>query len=194
MINFVGIHGVARSGKDTAAQALVDIGYTRVAFADILRKGLYALNPIAQVDSVGRIYRVQDIVDELGWDEAKSIGDVRALLQRMGTEAGREIHGEDVWVDLAFRALDPEGHYVFTDVRFPNEAGKFIRMSPFKSLLLKVNRPGVTSVNEHVSDAGLPDDWFDTLVENDGTIEELHTKMLDLVGYSPETPSADDQG
>ena len=44
---------------------------------------------------------------------------LRRLLQRMGTEVGRELFGQDFWVELAMRKLD--GPTVFTDCRFPNE-------------------------------------------------------------------------
>ncbi len=44
-MKIIGFSGYAQSGKDTAAEILGEIGYERIAFADILRKFLYAVNP-----------------------------------------------------------------------------------------------------------------------------------------------------
>jgi hypothetical protein len=44
-MELVAFSGYARSGKDTAADALLPLGFQRVAFADKLRECLYALNP-----------------------------------------------------------------------------------------------------------------------------------------------------
>ena len=59
-----------------------------------------------------------------GWDEAKKTEEVRRLLQIFGTEIGRSLLGENIWVELATRNLESSKNYVFTDVRFPNEADK----------------------------------------------------------------------
>jgi dephospho-CoA kinase len=58
--NLVGLTGYARSGKDTAAQVLINDGFNRVAFADPMKNMLYALNPIVVECSE---LRVREIVD-----------------------------------------------------------------------------------------------------------------------------------
>ncbi len=165
----VGLSGYARSGKDTAAQVLVDrFGFKRVAFADTLRSMLYAINPVVPDSIHGR---VAELVDAEGWDVAKEqYPEVRQLLQRLGTEAGRNILGEDVWVDAAMRNLHPAGRYVFTDVRFRNEA---LAVTSFQvnGELWRIERTGVGPANDHVSEVGL-DDWeFDTIILNQGLAE-----------------------
>ena len=42
----VGLNGVAGSGKDTAALALMAMGYERRSFADPMRTGLLGINPL----------------------------------------------------------------------------------------------------------------------------------------------------
>src|SRR4051794_16838163 len=84
--NLVGLTGYARSGKDTAAQVLINKGFNRVAFADPMKNMLYALNPIVVECSE---LRLREIVDRDGWEGAKRLSEVRELLQRVGTDAGR---------------------------------------------------------------------------------------------------------
>lgn len=108
----VGLSGVAGSGKDTAAAYLVaEHGFTRVAFADALRKVLYHTDP-----------KVRRLVDAIGWDDAKHHPGayVRERLQWLGV-AMREHADPDIWVNVVLRKLDPDGRYVLPDCRFPNE-------------------------------------------------------------------------
>jgi hypothetical protein len=182
----VGLHGYARSGKDTIADGLEKYGYRRFSFAKPMKDALYALNPIVGADSVGRTYRISDVVDDLGWDEAKATmgGEPRRLLQRFGTEVAREQWDTDFWVEMAFKQItsvfeaDKEARVVITDVRFTNEVEAIASLRPF-SYLLKVVRPGTEPINAHSSDAGLPNGLFDSVVMNDDTIEYLHESVLD---------------
>lgn len=141
----IGLCGSPGSGKDTVAKILAPLGWTRVSFADPLRSMLLALNPMTTVG-----IRVKELVELIGWEAAKKVGDVRELLQRLGTEAVRECLGEDAWVDLARKKIASiNGPVVITDVRFPNEVG-FVRELAGEIIL--VNRPGVGAVNNHSSE------------------------------------------
>lgn len=172
----IGLMGYAQSGKDTTASVLVDeYGFTRIAFADALREMLYALNPLAGPppgDDVGHI-RVQDLVNQLGWDNAKmQYAEIRELLQRLGTEAGRTILGENVWVDAAMMKTDadPLGDFVFTDCRFPSEANA-IRASGGK--LWRIERDGFGPVNGHASETALDAQRADVTIYNNWTLNDL---------------------
>lgn len=178
----VGLSGYARSGKDTVASILVyDHGFTRVAFADVLKDCLLALNPIVETWADGNVDdhwaeydRVKDIIDIFGWDKAKErYPELRELLQRLGTEVGRSILGENIWVDAAMsKVLDfgrVRGDFVFSDARFLNEA----RAITPHGEVWRVNRSGVGPANDHISEVGL-DDWpFDRIIANNGTLEDL---------------------
>ena len=104
-VPLIGFAGAARSGKDTAARALVDDGWTRRAFADKVRDMLYALNPvIADADYSEGTTTLRYEVDNYGWEFTKeTYSEVRGYFQRLGTEGGREILGEDLWVEALFR-------------------------------------------------------------------------------------------
>lgn len=178
----IGLNGVARSGKDTVGEMLCkNHGFTRLSFADAVKDGLYALNPIAMVNNYGHKYRVQDIVDEIGWDEAKvSHSEIRELLQRYGTEAGREIHGETCWTDIVRKTIEANStvHYVITDARFANEVSL---VKAWGGVAVQIQRNGVTSVNGHASDAVLDPWMFDHVLKNNGTLSQLEQAVNDLV-------------
>lgn len=183
----IGLSGYAGSGKDRAAKALTDgpDRWVRLAFADAVKDSLFMLNPFICMNGwsdrgFGEIHpRLQDVVNEIGWDNAKQIPEVRRLLQRMGTEAGRYVHGMDCWVRyLETRIVmhaAVETPMVVTDVRFANEA-EMIRRHGGK--VYRIERVGVGPVNGHVSEA--LDFEVDGVIENNGTIAELHNKILAL--------------
>lgn len=176
----IGVSGYAQSGKDTLAGFLIEnSGFQRFAFADALRGAVYALNPIIGTHD-DEFVRVQDSVDVLGWEQAKlTVSEIRRLLQAMGTEAGRKILGENIWVEIVFRQIQEQGveNVVITDCRFPNEAKAVKEHGGF---VVRVTRPGVQPVNAHPSEVSL-DDWgFDYAVHNDGTLDELQLKAKDL--------------
>lgn len=163
----IGLMGYAQVGKDTAAATLVADGYERIAFADALRDMLYALNPIIRGDGICHDHgvRLQSVVNHAGWEKAKQSPEVRALLQRLGTEAGREVLGQNIWVRTAMEKAKPGGKYVITDVRFPNEADA-IRAAGGQ--LVRIMRPGFGPVNNHPSETALDGVEAEyTIVNND---------------------------
>lgn len=198
----IGLSGYARSGKDSVARVLVDeYGYKRVAFADKLREFLYALNPIVKisrehfaihewgteeaitVSAADEVVRLQVVVDYYGWDEIKSspYGDeVRVLLQRLGTEAGRGVLGENVWVDAALKGIQPDDKIVVTDMRFPNEYDAIIH---HHGLTWRIDRTGVGPANDHESEISLDNHRFHALVPNHGSLKALETVVEKLVKW-----------
>lgn len=191
----IGLHGYAQSGKDTVAGFLRDAGYQRLAFADRLRECVYALNPGVGVvewedgplSGEVEMARLQDEVDDIGWDRAKVENpEVRRLLQVFGTEVGRELIKDSIWVDIVLDQMadgleHDEAKFVITDMRFPNEVTGLLQFGEDEGVrveLWKIERPGVGPVNAHVSDAGLADSLFDLIIDNDSSLEDLQAKVL----------------
>jgi len=185
----IGLSGYARSGKDTVADRLVTShGFTRISFADALKETVYVLNPVVN----GRRYA--EIVDEQGLDAAKAgFPEVRRLLQFMGTEVGRQLWGEDFWVERL--AMKVRSHHaqmyregsldlrvVIPDCRFPNEA-EFVQGSTAggRGQLWRIHRPGVGPLNDHPSETALDSHEFDAHLNNDQTIAALHEHVDYLV-------------
>jgi hypothetical protein len=179
-MKLIGVAGFARSGKDTVASYLVrNHGYTRLAFADPMREMLFEINPIVS-GMLNQPLRVQEVVKSLGWDEAKvKIPEVRELLQRLGTDAGRKVLGQTIWLDTILKKINSiEDKVVISDVRFEDEC-EFIRVNGGK--VIRVFRPNVTSVNNHVSDKWLPDACIDHEIRNDGSIADLEIKVAEYL-------------
>lgn len=188
MKNLIGITGFATAGKDTAADYLVkEYGYTRVAFADPMREMLYATNPIINAYVVGikvGFVRLQELVDFQGWEATKIVNpEVRELLQRLGTEAGRKVLGDTIWTDTLLKKVEAiDGDVVIADVRFEDEA---IATRAHGGKVIRITRPGVKSVNDHVSDKGIPDTFVDYEISNNGTIKELEIKIEAIIKPYP---------
>ncbi|MFJ6019774.1 hypothetical protein ACIQFP_10535 [Nocardiopsis alba] len=183
----IALMGYSRSGKDTAAAHLVGTyGYTRVAFADPVRESLLALDPYITADMSGRLVRLSALVDRIGWESAKeAVPEVRALLQRHGTEAVRGVLGEDAWVDIARQKVarawrsTPRTPVIITDCRFPNEAHT---LRAWGFLRVWVERPGREPLNGHASETSLGPADADVVLRNGGSPDDLATQISELAG------------
>ena len=165
--NLIGLTGYAQSGKDTVASILVKkYGYTRVAFADKIRDFLYGINPMVACSPTGYL---QDLVNLVGWDNAKQEPQVRRLLQDLGISA-RELLDENIWITTALGKVSKDERVVVTDVRFENEAMMIKLMG---GQLWRVKRVGFGPVNEHVSESELDGYKVNQIFVNNGSIEDL---------------------
>ena len=182
----IGLSGWATAGKDSVADVLTRLyGYERVSFADNLKAFVREVDPVVHPTVLGDEYpidgieglRASHLVTSRGDTEAKKNREYRRLLQAVGTKA-REFFGEDVWVNAAFRTLE-DGQYVISDCRFKNEAKA---IQDRGGLVLRVMRPGVEAVNDHISEHDL-DDWaFDGYVMNDGSLLDLEGEVQRVLG------------
>lgn len=176
-IEILGLSGWARSGKDTVADYLVKHeGYTKVSFAQTIRDALVALDPEIRVDGVSCNLSQ---VEVMGWEALKSLSpSIRPLLQRMGTEVGRQMFGEDFWVDAAINRIPDGSKVVFADVRYPNEA------KAVKSLggeVWRIERLGVGPANDHESEHAMNDYKFDRQLRNDGDVDSLYAEIQEIM-------------
>ena len=169
----IGLSGYAQSGKDSTAELLcLNYGYTRVAFADPMRQALLTINP--QLDS---ITRVSDLVDDYGWNLAKQNPEVRRLLQVLGTDFGRKMLGDDVWINIALSGIKSEDRIVVSDVRYPNEAEAIKKLG---GTVWRINRHNHTAVNGHTSERAMDNYMFNYVIYNDGTLDELSDEVFML--------------
>lgn len=176
--DLIGLGGLLRSGKDTFADYLVEKhGYVKVQMSDPLHEAMMTLDPIVDVwpgegEPVTDHY--QWLVGKVGYVEAKKYPEVRRLLQVLGTEIGRKMFGENVWVDLAGRKIDElratGKPVVITGLRYPNEI-EMIRSR--KGHTLWVDRGGRSST-DHASENSVTYHDFDQVVHNLGTLADLY--------------------
>lgn len=184
----IGLAGFARSGKDTAAEYLVrHYGFRRYALADAVREALYALDPLVRLNTYGSeladgrqlvgTQQLRYLVDTVGWEEAKRHQMVRELLQRMGTEAGRELLGEDCWLRLLAQRIHPSERVVVSDIRFENEARFVHRADADRALVVALRRPGCGPANAHLSERGIASQEIDFYLDNDASKEALARRL-----------------
>jgi hypothetical protein len=169
----IGLSGYAQTGKDTVANYLVEhYGYVKVSFADPIREALYKLNPYIRVGDMPPS-SLANAVDHMGWEEVKRFSsDARELLQRLGTEVGREMFGKDFWVNQGLLRAKEHDNVVFADTRFMNEADA-IRANGGQ--VWRISKPGHGPINGHPSETALDEYRFDWSIPNFGSKEDLYT-------------------
>jgi hypothetical protein len=116
---------------------------------------------------------------------------VRDFLQKLGTEGLRNGLHDDVWVNALFadyKKLDygdeeqaQYPNWIITDTRYINEA-KAIKNKG--GIIIRVERPGVTPINNHPSEVGL-DKWdFDYKVVNNSDIFDLKETVKQILKHA----------
>jgi hypothetical protein len=173
----IGLSGLARVGKDTAAQHLVyHHGFQSYAFADPLRDGLMHILNLSPCDFEGAQKELP-----LPWLGRSP----RELMQSLGTEWGRNSVHPELWLllaaqnlDLLARTHDAAHGLVVSDLRFENEAS-FIRQRG--GVVIHINRDTASPVNAHVSEAGIQVRSGDIELFNDDSIEEYLGAIDNLV-------------
>lgn len=115
----------------------------------------------------------------------------RPFLQWVGTDWGRNIISETLWVDLWKAEVneilqhDPEAFIVCDDCRFDNEA-ETVKAAGGKIILITSNRTEYrinTNGSSHASEVGINTVLVDGTVTNNGTLEEYKT-LLTSTFYS----------
>lgn len=180
-MRIVGLTGKKRSGKDTAAAALVEQrGFVRVGFADAVKDLALRIDPfIPDGRSAYNGWPLKDIVELHGWEFAKTLPEVRRFLQELGTGV-RGIVGVDAWTRAwgrKVRSMPYDTQVVVPDVRFINEVA-MVRGWAVPTLLIRVERPGLDDTDRHVSETEMDRIVPDRTIVNDGTAADLRAKVL----------------
>lgn len=169
----IGVVGFLGSGKGTVADILVNkYNYTTFAFADVLKDTVSVMfdwpRHLLEGDT-DESRKFRETIDEF-WDErlfdtlGKSVTP-RYILQLMGTEAGRDVFGEDIWVSTLERRIRGVDNVVISDARFPNEID-FIRKQ--NGMVTRVAR-------------GPDPKWFDTALDhNRGIRYDMHSSYPEV--------------
>ena len=168
----IGLHGPARSGKDTVGQMLVDgFGVQPLSFAEPIRNALRGMMNLTDVHFHGDLKEA--VMPWLGKSP-------RQLMQTLGTEWGRGIVHPDLWLLLAEREIEKAFEHgrsvVITDVRFENEA-EFVRKQGGQ--VWHVHRANAVKVNAHASEAGIAFQTGDRRIDNNASLEDLCEEVCD---------------
>jgi dephospho-CoA kinase len=175
----IGLSGYAQVGKDTVANYLVNnYGFVKVSFADPIREALYRLNPKVDIADM-RGVSLASAVDGLGWEDVKvDSEDTRKLLQRMGTEVGRDMFGEDFWVNQGLLKASQHENVVFADTRYRNEANAIKKHG---GKVWRISKQNHGPVNNHPSEVALDEYKFDHSISNDLRVDDLYRGIKALI-------------
>lgn len=194
----LGLGGKLRSGKDTVADYLVhEYGFVKIGMSDAVNEAMKLINPIVSADE-GYIERYAALVERVGYAAAKENPEVRRLLQKLGTEVGRHMMGQNVWVDIAERKIREQwaqGKPVaLTGMRFPNEIAMIRNLGGLNvyverpSLEISTTQPAerVTAALDaaiHASENSVKQEDFSYEIQNDGTLVDLYAATDHMMAY-----------
>lgn len=174
--NLVAFIGLRRSGKDSAAQALVQQGWQLVKFADPLKDMLRTYFRYVGVTTDHIEQMIEGGLKEE--PNAQLCGkSTRWAMQSLGTEWGRKLIGDDLWVQAAMARAFQFPNVVISDCRFPNEA-EAVRSQGGK--LIRIERAGLVA-DTHPSEQLIATIPADFTIFNDSTLDDLRNKVLQLV-------------
>ena len=200
----IGICGFIGSGKDTAADYLVNFHeFRRESFASTLKDAVSSVfgwdrEMLEGRTGQSRLWREQT---DLWWSERLGMPITpRWVLQNWGTNVLRAHFHDDIWIaSLENKLRSSKDSIVISDCRFPNEiaglkaqGAKVIwvqrGITPhWYSIAEQANRGDAKAAqwladnNIHASEyswAGTP---FDHVVDNNGTIDNLYSQLKSLV-------------
>ncbi len=165
--------GKANSGKDSTAEFIDDYYRSR---------GLDVVN--IQIAFYMKMY-AKEIAKWDGDNETKP----RQLLQDLGTELIRKQIDQYFFIKRIIQDIDIYSRYfdviTISDGRLPEEFAS-IKLAYPETVTVHVTRPGYESKltkdqKAHVTEALVDDIEYDLEIVNDGTIEDLQKKSIELV-------------
>ena len=199
----IGLVGFIGSGKGTVGDILESQGFSKDSFAKPLKDACSIMFgwPREMLEGDTEVSRKWREEPDSFWSEKFGYTFTpRLALQLMGTEAGRNVFHQDVWViSLLNRAKGKD--VVVTDVRFKNEinyiqqnGGVIVRVrrgeEPEWYKLAEDAAAGFSSAIMGMKDKGIHQsewDWigseFNYTIDNDGTVNELGNKVKELLQF-----------
>lgn len=173
----IGLTGPAFAGKDTAGSYLaITHFFDCLAFADPIRDGLKALLDLSNRDF--RPENKETVIDWIGKSP-------RQLMQLLGTEYGRNLIDENIWVKHMTRRIDDAtragSDIVITDVRFKGEADLIRSLG---GEVWRIVRPNAATTEHscHISEREAAEIQADRAITNSGTLEQLYELIDEAIG------------
>jgi hypothetical protein len=216
IIGFVGFIG---SGKDTAADYLVNFhGFRRDSFANTLKDAVSAVFGWDRIMLEGRTkesreWREQQ--DDWWTNRLDMVITPRWVLQNWGTEVCRQGFHDDIWIASLENKMRKTGdNIVISDVRFPNEikaihnaggivvrvkrgedpewydAAESMNRGPNGNFSWSTSKHKIEKLGIHASETAWVGQPIDTIVDNNGTIDDLFTQIKNLVEDRPAAMAA----
>lgn len=169
----IGFTGKKKAGKDTASLILINKhNFISLAFADPLKKGAKELFDLS--DEQLHDQTKKEIIDER-WNMSP-----RQILQWLGTDILRNNISDEIFITNMKNKLKNNSHkyIIITDVRFDNEAEMIKNLG---GIIININRNNIDeSKDNHITESGINSKYIDINIDNNGTIDELHNKVLNI--------------
>ena len=172
MPDLIAITGRKGHGKDTAAAAFED--YELVRFADALKKMVYAYLEYVGVSKETAMRYVDGDMKETPlaiWGGKTT----RYVMQTLGTEWGRFIIWDELWINAWRMRTAMFKKIVTPDMRFYNEGNVVEKKGGMTLRVVDPRKPFVRG--EHPSEDLVDDLPVQYSVSNDGTIADLHREV-----------------
>lgn len=196
----IGICGLIGAGKDTAADYLCNFHeFKRESFASTLKDAVSSIFGWDREMLEGRTKSARERREQLDiwWSERLDMPLLtpRWVLQNWGTEVCRNGFHNDIWIaSLENKLRQARDDVVISDCRFPNEiaairntGGTVVRIKRgpdpvwFNTAKLTVDRMPELHPEVHPSEYSWANTEFDITIENNGSIDELYSKLKSLV-------------
>ena len=196
----IGLCGLIGSGKDTAADYLVNFHeFKRESFAGSLKDAVSSVFGWDRELLEGRTKAAREWREQIDpwWSERMSMPNLtpRLILQLWGTEVCRGGFHDDIWIASVENKLRKnKDNIVISDCRFPNEiksirnaGGRVIRIArgpdPDWFSLARIDPAHMKEVypDVHASEYSWASTEFDFIVDNNGSIEDLYSQLKNLV-------------
>jgi len=195
----IAISGLIGSGKDTAADYLVNLHeFRRESFAGNLKDSMCAIFGWDREMLEGRSKSSREWREQIDpwWSERLGIPHLtpRWILQHVGTDVIRGQFHDDMWLaSLENKLRKTDDDIVISDVRFKNEVAMLRKLGAICIEVTRGDRPdwyntaldGNVSMLEKLKVHRSEYDWigtnFDHILDNNGSLDELYAQVELLI-------------
>ena len=161
----IGLTGKKGCGKSSVARIIAEEwDYGIKSFATPIKLMLSAMG--LTDDELYNPEKKEEIIPKFGKSP-------RELMQLLGTEFGRTLVSQNIWVSSLETHLDTQRNYVIDDVRFPNEAAM---IRAHGGVIVRVVRGLDDTPDDHVSEAGINSELVNYEIRNI-TCHEMDLKI-----------------
>ena len=196
----VGVLGVIGSGKGSVGDIIENYSFEMISFASHLKDVTSVMFGWDRKLLEGDTAESRDFREKIDPFWSKKLNrefTPRLALQLMGTEVGRNVFGQNLWIHALENKIDKDENYIVTDVRFQNEID-WIRGQ--KGIIIEIRRgelprwykvaslanTGCQHSIEVMKDIGIHEsEWkwignhnVDHVIRNDGSLEDLEQSII----------------
>jgi len=182
----VAISGKIGSGKSTVGEIFEKNGFELDSFAKSVKDICcilfgYDRNIIEGSTPEDRKWR--ETIDKKNTNLIGKDFTPRDAMVLVGTEFGRNMIHPNIWIETLFNRYDKNKHLLITDLRFPNEYEEIKKRG---GIVIRINRHNLTKLtnlnsSNHISECALDNHNFDYVINNDGTLYDLETNVLNII-------------